>query len=380
MAPRRLKEAPPPADSSSEESESESEAGIEEENGVAAEAGNGEKSSQEDDDEDDSEEEDEDDGEEDEKGKLSSHMIKEEESDSGSDSETDSDSDSDSDNTNPPSPTTADFTIKPSKSIEDSVKSKVQKPTKPSVSTPAPATPTTTSKRAAEKELEGKNSKKKKATDEEDPKQLSAFQRLWSDDDEIEILKGLIDYQSKKGKDPTADMNAFLEFIKKNLHVDVEKRQLSSKISRLKKKYLSNSGKVEKGEESVLSKPHDRKSFELSKKIWGSTVTNGDGSEDSAKSAKNKSKPIVKSSDGEVKTNPTDPDEFWSNYPCLTDSLKLVNSIPENLMKQTLPLIASSKLKELENKWKKLHMEGIELQNQRNELTFEQSKLILKLL
>uniref|UniRef100_A0A803QK02 Glabrous enhancer-binding protein-like DBD domain-containing protein n=1 Tax=Cannabis sativa TaxID=3483 RepID=A0A803QK02_CANSA len=370
MAPRRLKEAPPPADSSSDESDSESEAGIEEENGVAAEADNGERSSQHEED-DDEEEDDDDDEEEEEKEKLSLTNTKEE-SDSGSDSETDSDSVSD--DTAPPSPTTADFTIKPSKSIDDSVQSKVKKPTKANASTPAPAS-TPPPKRAAEKDLDGNNSKKKKGTAEEDLKQVSSHQRLWSDDDEIEILKGLIDYQSKKGKDPTADMSAFLDFIKKNLHVDVEKRQLSTKISRLKKKYFSNAEKVEKGE--ILSKPHDRKSFELSKKIWGSI--NGHGSDDSGKSTKNKSKQIV-SNDSEVKTNPNEADDFSSKYPCLTDSLKLVSSISENLLNQALPLMASSKLKELENKWRKLHMEGMELQNKRNELTYEQSKLILKLL
>ncbi|MCD7471308.1 hypothetical protein HAX54_011644 [Datura stramonium] len=120
------------------------------------------------------------------------------------------------------------------------------------------------SKKKPEKEIE--NPVKKTPT-EDVKRQL--FQRLWSEDDEIAILKGMIDYRSKKKADPVADLSAFHEFIKKSLHVDVTKTQLQDKIRRLKKKYANNAGKEKKGKERTFSKPHEQNAYELSKKIWG---------------------------------------------------------------------------------------------------------------
>ncbi|XP_028087559.1 probable transcription factor At4g00390 [Camellia sinensis] len=46
-----------------------------------------------------------------------------------------------------------------------------------------------------------------KKTGHDTKKQL--FQRLWSEEDEIVILKGMIEYTAKKGSNPLADVNAF---------------------------------------------------------------------------------------------------------------------------------------------------------------------------
>ncbi|OIT37832.1 PREDICTED: GLABROUS1 enhancer-binding protein-like [Nicotiana attenuata] len=130
------------------------------------------------------------------------------------------------------------------------------------------------SKKTPKKEIETPVNQK---TPSEDVKR-QLFQRLWSEDDEIVILKGMIDYRSKKKSDPVADLSAFHEFIKKSLHVDVSKTQLQDKIRRLKKKYENNAGKEKKGKkERTFSKPHEQKTYELSKKIWGKEKTDNKG-------------------------------------------------------------------------------------------------------
>ncbi|PON84285.1 DNA-binding storekeeper protein-related transcriptional regulator [Trema orientale] len=111
----------------------------------------------------------------------------------------------------------------------------------------------------------GEDESKKSGGD--DSKKL--FQRLWSEDDEIVILKGMTDYAAKKGADPSADMSAFLDFIKKSLQLDFTKTQLADKVRRLKKKFENNDGK----KKYKPTKPHEEKVFELSKKIWGSEGT-----------------------------------------------------------------------------------------------------------
>ncbi|XVE96127.1 hypothetical protein REPUB_Repub02eG0194600 [Reevesia pubescens] len=71
-------------------------------------------------------------------------------------------------------------------------------------------------------------------TREDAKKQL--FQQLFTEDDEIVVLKNMLDYLAKKGVDPFADMNAFHDFVNKSIHTDVSKAQLMYKIRRLRKK------------------------------------------------------------------------------------------------------------------------------------------------
>ncbi|KAL8540556.1 hypothetical protein ACS0TY_001986 [Phlomoides rotata] len=141
------------------------------------------------------------------------------------------------------------------------------------------ATTSTAAKRPAEeKESEGRDAKKvKKEPDSpvknsKDDSKKSLFQRLWSEDDEIAILNGMIEYSNIKKKDPVADLSAFLDFIKENLHVDVSRTQLQDKIRRLKKKYENNKSKEKDGKGRTFAKSHEHKAYELSKLIWGLDV------------------------------------------------------------------------------------------------------------
>ncbi|KAM2924607.1 hypothetical protein COP2_040684 [Malus domestica] len=70
------------------------------------------------------------------------------------------------------------------------------------------------SKRPTETEPSPKNSKKKKVgDDDEDTKKRQCF---WSED-EITILKCIIEFESKKGVEASSNVAPFLEFIKNDL-------------------------------------------------------------------------------------------------------------------------------------------------------------------
>ncbi|XP_058195152.1 STOREKEEPER protein-like [Rhododendron vialii] len=87
-----------------------------------------------------------------------------------------------------PSPSASDFTIKP-----------MENPKKPT-SKPSAKRPVT----------ETDNGKKKKAkVEEEEKKSGGSVNRLWSKDDETVILKGMADFQLKKGADPFSLMGEF---------------------------------------------------------------------------------------------------------------------------------------------------------------------------
>ncbi|KAI9391649.1 hypothetical protein POPTR_007G119800v4 [Populus trichocarpa] len=240
MARRRPFEVAPPAVSSSEEEE---ETDGEEEtpkgtvqaqqNGTGEKQNDNENGSEDDDDDDD-------DDDEEEKEKPNLPPSKPSKPDSESDSETDSE---DTESTQPPSPSLSGFTIKP-----------ISPKRKPGPKLEQP-----------KKENDGEDKKAKRGAGAGG----GGPQRLWSDEDEIVMLNGMVEYQIEKGKNPFADNGDFHGFVKKSLHVDATNNQFLDKIRRLKKKYFTDVEKNEKEIDEIFSKPHDLECVELAKKIWG---------------------------------------------------------------------------------------------------------------
>ncbi|XP_074272084.1 uncharacterized protein LOC141595992 [Silene latifolia] len=210
-------------------------------------------------------------------------------SESGSEAE-DSDSDvvsSSSSDAAPPTTTTLPTTVKrtltphhhhsqpepesESESESDDDTPPPPPPPKPTTTTKQPRSKPPTPKRPAQSDNSSKGSEKrpKKDSSSTGPSATTSatpgkvlFQRLWSDEDEIVILKGMIEYKEKKGVDPMTHVDDFLDFIKKSLHVaDANKAQIMSKVRRLKKRFIN-------AQKKKLTDPHEITAFELSKKIW----------------------------------------------------------------------------------------------------------------
>ncbi|KAL6989096.1 hypothetical protein U1Q18_014847 [Sarracenia purpurea var. burkii] len=329
--------------------------------------------------------------------KISSHPHSSSSDDSGSESDSESDS--------PPNNTgRADPNIKPiaSKPMEEPPKATKKPRSKPSLATSAVKSSTTAAKVENNSNRESKRPKRKavdvdkgveeemvKKTGNDSKKQL--FQRLWSEDDEIAILKGMIEYTAKKGADPVADMNAFHDFIKKSLHVDVSKTQLSDKVRRLKKKYENNASKGKEGEDRTFTKPHEQKAYELSKKVWGgesnsagidSTKINGKA----RKNEKNKGSVVLPKIEGLASPDSKAKEGAKIDVEAsgwVSRSIRFNRTIGEScledeIIKDGLELITGSKKLELEEKWKKLRVEEVELYYKRVDLIREQTKLVLE--
>ncbi|CAH8386152.1 unnamed protein product [Eruca vesicaria subsp. sativa] len=103
------------------------------------------------------------------------------------------------------------------------------------------------------------------------------FQRLWTDEDEIELLRGFLDYvtthrggRRSNGSHPP-DTAPFYEMIKSKLQLEFNKNQLVEKLRRLKKKYRNVMSKFGSGKEFFFKSPHDQSTFEISRKIWNRT-------------------------------------------------------------------------------------------------------------
>ncbi|MCD7468855.1 hypothetical protein HAX54_007370 [Datura stramonium] len=98
------------------------------------------------------------------------------------------------------------------------------------------------------------------------------FQRLWTDEDEIELLQGFLEYTTQRGGINSSshhhDTTAFYDQIKSKLQLDFNKNQLVEKLRRLKKKYRNVMSKMGSGKEFVFKSSHDQATFEISRKIW----------------------------------------------------------------------------------------------------------------
>ncbi|KAE8706451.1 Rubredoxin-like superfamily protein [Hibiscus syriacus] len=104
------------------------------------------------------------------------------------------------------------------------------------------------------------------------------FQRLWTDEDEIELLKGFLDYTTSRSNPNSSshhhhhDTALFYDLIKSKLQLDCNKNQLVEKLRRLKKKYRNVMNKINSGKDFSFKSPHDQATFEISRKIWRNTV------------------------------------------------------------------------------------------------------------
>ncbi|KAK7284274.1 hypothetical protein RJT34_19018 [Clitoria ternatea] len=104
------------------------------------------------------------------------------------------------------------------------------------------------------------------------------FQRLWTDEDEIELLQGFLDYTSQRGSSHHNDTALFYDQIKSKLQLDFNKNQLVEKIRRLKKKYRNVLNKIGSGKDFSFKSAHDQATFEISRKIWSNVAPIGDNS------------------------------------------------------------------------------------------------------
>ncbi|KAI3968660.1 hypothetical protein MKX01_028810 [Papaver californicum] len=95
------------------------------------------------------------------------------------------------------------------------------------------------------------------------------FQRLWTDEDEIGLLQGFLDFNTQRGTiNSSYETGPFYDHIKNRLNLDFNKSQLVEKLRRLKKKYRNVVARVNSGKDFNFKTPHDQTTFEISRKIW----------------------------------------------------------------------------------------------------------------
>ncbi|KAL8091542.1 uncharacterized protein LOC141689378 isoform X2 [Apium graveolens] len=99
---------------------------------------------------------------------------------------------------------------------------------------------------------------------------------LWTEEDEILLLKKMVDYETTHQCNPYDDLGKFHKFVKPFLHFDFQRKQLTNKLWKLKTRFLNS--------DYNSNVSHHAKLLEISKSIrsWGQhanaslDVTNSD--------------------------------------------------------------------------------------------------------
>ncbi|XP_058747601.1 probable transcription factor At1g61730 [Vicia villosa] len=300
--------------------------------------------------------------------------------DSGSESESGSESDSEQEPT-PPNAKVKPLASKPMKA----------QPQAQTQSTPVPARSGT--KRANEN---GSKPAKKKTTGAgggseneadgdgdvkmtgEDSKKMN--QRVFTEGDEIAILKGLADFISKTGKDPMKELVEFHSFVKKSIHGDVTTEQLKRKVRGLKMKFKDGGG---------FTKEHDKKAFELSKKVWGNTEGNNNvGNEGEENGKVNEKTPKSTKKEAPVRNNGSAKKEKVVNGAgkdeggvdrslALSEMCRFGEAAPLNAMERGIGLLEESMVDEFNEGWRKVQIAEMELLVTRRQLLTDQARIAL---
>jgi hypothetical protein len=113
------------------------------------------------------------------------------------------------------------------------------------------------------------NRKRRRNEDDREEDGRRLFHRLWTKEDEMELLRGFLDYTTRRGSTQCNDTALFYDQIRSKLHLAFNKNQLLEKLRRLKKKYRNFLHKIGSDKEFSFRNAHDQATFEISRKIWG---------------------------------------------------------------------------------------------------------------
>ncbi|XP_074587604.1 uncharacterized protein LOC141843443 [Curcuma longa] len=238
------------------------------------------------------------------------------------------------------------------------------------------ASPETVKKRVADS---SENNQSRKHT---------SFGRLWSLDDEIALLKGLVEYHSENGSVPSSasDMDGVRHLIKSSIRLEVSDKQLADKVRRLKQNFLTSYACSKNKVSLNFSDPHEQNLYELSKKLWGvKTITLTEeivsSDSDDAKESEQKSKEENLNSHDTSTHSEVSLRSINGNlcYPLLWET---VNKLADGhscgvAIRKAFEMVDDAKANVIENKLKKLRENEIKHHLSGVNLNQEMVKLIL---
>lgn len=203
------------------------------------------------------------------------------------------------------------------------------------------------------------------ASVEEKPK---VCQKLFTDDDEIRVLQGIIYFKSEFGKLPfsSEEKTSIYERVKSSISFEVTCEQFMEKMKSFKRKFI---GQLEK---KSFAKAHDQKIFDLSTTIWKRDV------ESTAAKSRKMTKRKVKEEDGDVLLIGND-DQDWFQMSYLVGSVANTG-LGEKSVMEKWSFMPKKKKQKLEQRWIALHLDGLGFMLRKTELVREVTSAIAEAL
>lgn len=214
--------------------------------------------------------------------------------------------------------------------------------------------------------------------------------KVWSLEDEVSILEGMISFKKEEGTYPNGKtMAEFLHFISDSITPGHNKKQLNNKVNKLKQAYKSN---AQKEDNTFLSTPHDLKCFELSKTIWGANSAivaspisyynlkrNLEGKIVRGESQKEGSKELVDWANVSLEGANLDQKVSWDKFPRFQAFMELelsgLSEVEKRVEMESMIRIGDAEAREIEHKLKsnlvkkiKLEMQQIEVDKERKDI------------
>ncbi|CAF2167225.1 unnamed protein product [Brassica napus] len=179
----------------------------------------------------------------------------------------------------------------------------------------------------------------------------SSSSRIWNEEDELTVLKGLVEYQAQKGNEPKSNWADFYRFLGGSITGKFSKEQVLTKIRKLKAKFIVS---MQKGNASKSE------AFLLSKSIWGLQ----DESDQSANNTKSGEEMANhEPSNNEVtKADFEGNDESWAVRDAFETMVsKGLSDYQKKLQLEKLMNLGPGKRRELSDEWKELCAEEVKL-------------------
>ncbi|GER49263.1 DNA-binding storekeeper protein-relatedtranscriptional regulator [Striga asiatica] len=193
-----------------------------------------------------------------------------------------------------------------------------------------------------------------------------------------DMERGRRNHHPHRNSDLNDNLDAFFEFIKKNLQIEATRAQLRDKIFRMKKKYRNNKRKEHDGKGRTFTSQHEREAYDLSEKVWGEAYDLSEkvwGAEkenvvEKANGSMAEKENGVEKTNGSGADTNTIKDSVASERRFVQMKARLLSGLGENL-----PAVGDVK----EYEWKKLENEEMEVNARYFEVMTQHSKLLLQI-
>ncbi|XP_022544427.1 GLABROUS1 enhancer-binding protein isoform X1 [Brassica napus] len=180
----------------------------------------------------------------------------------------------------------------------------------------------------------------------------SSSSRIWNEEDELTVLKGLVDYQAQKGIEPKSNWSDFYRFLLGgggSITGKFSKEQVLSKIRKLKAKFIAS---IQTGNTS------QSEAFLLSKSIWG-LQNESDQSTKSPEEMANHEASNNEVTEADFEGND---ESSWAVRDAFETMVsKGLSDYQKKLQLQKLMNLGSAKRKELSDEWNELCAEEVKL-------------------